>query len=322
METLGLRRSGREEKRAPTDFAFDMPAGWRAMPQTQFRRVNLQFGPPDKPGQCYLVALPGGGGSLQDNVNRWRNQLGKEPLGRAEIEELPRRKIEGLGVEATIVDLRGAYTGMDGNPAPGQRFIGLIWQQGGQGHYLVCVGPEALVDQSFAEFESVLGSLRAGAPEARKSPEQALAALLEYDLPEGWQRAEDRPMRIFNFTVGDGGSCYLSQAGGSTLQNINRWRGQLGAAPIAAAEIEKLPVVPILGADAVVIEVAGDFAGGMGSEKIDDAMLIGAIAEVRGTALFVKMLGPKRVIAEQRDRFLAFCRSLRTKGTKPTSEGK
>lgn len=324
METLGLRPAGSDERPAAAEFDFDMPDGWTALGKTQFRRVNLRFGPADDPGQCYLVTLPGGGGTLTDNVNRWRNQLGKEPLDRAAVLALPRRKLPRLGAEATIVDLRGSYGGMDGKPRPGRRFIGWIWREGRQGHYLVCVGPEELIDTSLAAFEAFAMSLRPRGNERQEpaSSEETFADLLEYDLPESWSRERDRPMRVFNFDVGERSSCYVARAGGSALANINRWRGQLGAPALTSVEISRLPLVKILGSDAVVVEVRGDFGGGMGADEIADAMLLGAIGSFRGTSLFVKMLGPENVIEAQRENFLAFCRSIRTKSDEPGEQQK
>jgi hypothetical protein len=39
--------------------------------------------------------------------------------------------------------------------------------------------------------------------------------------------------------------------------------------------------------------------------------MLGAIGEVDGTAVFIKMVGPQGVVQEQKTNFVAFCESLR-----------
>lgn len=121
-------------------------------------------------------------------------------------------------------------------------------------------------------------------------------------------------MRILNFQVdASGTTCYLSEAGGTVLDNTNRWLDQLGLAPIDKAGLAALPRVSVFGNDAVLVESKGKFGGGMGAAPIEDAMLLGAIAARDTSSLFVKLLGPRAVVEAQREAFLAFCKSLRPK---------
>ncbi|MCA8969687.1 MAG: hypothetical protein KDC95_07885 [Planctomycetes bacterium] len=319
MDIFGLRMRSREI--GPSEFAYDLPSTWEALPASGMRKFDLRFAGGE--GQCYMIQLPGGGGPLADNVNRWRNQCGYPPIDGDAVARLPRRRLAELGVEATVVDLRGSYTGMGGATIPGQRFIGLIWHQGDSGYYLVCLGKESVVDAAYADFESFVASVRAksgssmsphggsSAPSERADP----SAMIDYDVPTGWKRGADRPMRILNFDVGGDGvtTCYLAQAGGSTLDNVNRWRGQLGASPLDASGMSSLAVTTVFGQEAKVVEAKGDFAGGMGVEAIQGAMLLGAIAERGGTSLFIKMLGKEATVTAHREAFFAFCKSLRPK---------
>src|ERR1700752_2827423 len=60
-------------------FDYDLPEGWVELAPTSDRLVNLR--PAGDPGAaCTLSFLPGSGGGLESNVNRWRGQLGAEPL--------------------------------------------------------------------------------------------------------------------------------------------------------------------------------------------------------------------------------------------------
>jgi hypothetical protein len=49
----------------------------------------------------------------------------------------------------------------------------------------------------------------------------------------------------------------------------------------------------------------------MQGNQVGSASLLGVVCPVEGALLTVKMTGPKDVIENEKDRFLAFCRSLR-----------
>ena len=133
-----------------------------------------------------------------------------------------------------------------------------------------------------------------------------------YELPEGWERRASAPMRKLNFAVGTGrdGEVYLSETMGSREDNVNRWRGQFGLAPISAGEVSALPRVLALGAELTLVEATGDYAAGMGRPPRPGYGLAGVIGSTADGVITVKMVGPKAVVEAERERFLEFCRSL------------
>jgi len=135
---------------------------------------------------------------------------------------------------------------------------------------------------------------------------------LEVWAPDGWVDQGASGMRLSSFGVAESAECYvvaLPGDGGGVAANLNRWRSQMGADELDSDELDALPRVPMLGDLAPMMRVEGSFRG-MGRE-IDDAVLIGAIAELDGETVFVKMIGPRPEVEDAQAAFGPFCRSLR-----------
>lgn len=139
-----------------------------------------------------------------------------------------------------------------------------------------------------------------------------------WTLPAGWSQGAERPVRLASFEVKDNPQIDVSlimlagNAGGKK-DNIKRWYGQLGQQPPDDDALAKLQTIKILGIDSPLVEVSGNFGGGMGGEAIQNATLLGAICEMPEQALFIKMTGPAEGVKGQREAFVAFCLSLKAK---------
>jgi len=139
-----------------------------------------------------------------------------------------------------------------------------------------------------------------------------------WDLPEGWSRGPDSQMRLATFLIQSDplAECAVSTLygdGGGLEANVNRWRSQMGPPPLSAGEIAALPRWPVLGTDAVAVEASGPYAS-MGGGTIDDALLLGVVCPMEGRTFFVKMTGSRAALEAERERFKAFCLSLRPTG--------
>ncbi|HKX46450.1 MAG TPA: hypothetical protein VJP77_07090, partial [Planctomycetota bacterium] len=71
-----------------------------------------------------------------------------------------------------------------------------------------------------------------------------------------------------------------------------------------------LGALQVLGAPALLVEVAGDFEG-MGAEPVEDALLLGLVCPLGEDSLFVKLVGPAGEVRAERLRFLQFVGALR-----------
>jgi hypothetical protein len=149
----------------------------------------------------------------------------------------------------------------------------------------------------------------AGAPASRPAGVQ-----LEWDKPAAWTEQPPSQMRLgsYAFVAADGGKADVSistlvDAGGGLLANINRWRGQVGLAPVAEADLSTTAQqTRIAGQVGWLVDIAGTPAGGSGVTRI-----IGAIVPVSGTSWFFKMIGPDAVVASQREAFNQLIASIR-----------
>ena len=309
-------------------FAYDLPEGWVALEPTSLRRVNLRpAGDPD--AECYVTLLTGGGG-LAANVDRWRGQMGLEPLAAGEAEALPKRPL--LGIEATELDLAGTFRGMGGGPGrEGWRMLGVIAAGPQNMLFVKLTGPAAIVEAERERYEAFLDSLRpakpaepapAAPPASPADAEDAgeTVALgpaeegggLRWRAPEGWEREGPRPMRTVSYTFGGGAECYVSVLGGDgggLVPNLDRWSKQLGGPGVDAAGVAALPRVSLLGQDCAVLSVEGTYTS-MGGDVNEGYALLGAAHIAPGGSVFVKMIGPAAEVAAAHAEFEAFCRSL------------
>jgi hypothetical protein len=89
--------------------------------------------------------------------------------------------------------------------------------------------------------------------------------------------------------------------GGNDMDNINRWRQQIGL-PAVGAEVLKSMIAPV-------------HAGDMHLDSVDmsstNARVLAAWTRQAGRAWFFKMSGPSALVEEEKPKFVAFLESIR-----------
>ena len=138
---------------------------------------------------------------------------------------------------------------------------------------------------------------------------------LDWTAPSGWQELPDAPMREVGYQVGGDPNAELTLAvyegtSGGVLANVNRWRKQMSLAPIDDAALEALPKKPLLGGNGTLVELSGHYVGMGGTKDVADAKLVGVVRALRQASVFVKLVGPARVVDAEAARFDAFCASI------------
>ena len=130
--------------------------------------------------------------------------------------------------------------------------------------------------------------------------------------PESWLVLPPAQFRELNYRFGESGmgEVYVSIASGSVPDNVNRWRGQLGAAPLAPDEFDAAQKTPIAGMEGVWVQASGDYASGMGTPAKRGFGLAGVIAQMGGRILTVKMVGPEAEVEAEKPALKAFAASL------------
>lgn len=129
-----------------------------------------------------------------------------------------------------------------------------------------------------------------------------------------WAKLRSSQFRTLNFAFGPDniGECYLSEISGfldGGLENINRWRGQMGLDEMSEAALGQLPRKPFAGGESVYVKLDGTFTG-MGDEPKDGYRMLAMVYMSDCEAYSVKMVGPAFLLDREESEFLAFCETL------------
>jgi hypothetical protein len=140
---------------------------------------------------------------------------------------------------------------------------------------------------------------------------QSITGGLQWTLPQGWTLSEGDGMRYATLKPSTPGKVDISVialtgAAGGELANVNRWREQMGLAPI---ENEK----DLDGIRKTTKSAAGDVAvfdfTSPGTAK--SRMLVGLLGAADGNTWFLKMTGDEAPVAQAKKEFLQWIGSLR-----------
>lgn len=127
--------------------------------------------------------------------------------------------------------------------------------------------------------------------------------------PQGWEPAPKGDFRIESFVVKGTGDkkaeisvIPLPNMGGNLLDNVNRWRSQVGQKPLSIEDLGKAGTpVKVGGEDGKLYEVAGDSV-----EKDEPTRVLGVVVDRSGTGWYFKMIGDDKLVAAQKQNFLKY----------------
>jgi len=131
---------------------WSVPEAWDELPPTSIRKGNFKTGSAGRTAEITVTAFPGDVGGLEANVNRWRQQIGLDPLPLASLQQ-NLREIEVDGQTAQYVDL------MDPNNAGGIGIRGAIIPRGSHTWFVKMVGDQALLVQQEQDLLFFLSSV-------------------------------------------------------------------------------------------------------------------------------------------------------------------
>lgn len=135
-------------------------------------------------------------------------------------------------------------------------------------------------------------------------------AHVTWTAPAHWTAKPASAMRKGSFAIkGAGGEADLSITAfpgdtGGLLANLNRWRGQIGLAPLSAAQLEAN--LAHLDANGLHFEVV-DFAGTANGAP---TRILGAVLPRPGETWFFKLMGPDALVAGEKAAFTAFLQTV------------
>lgn len=267
---------------------WDTPKGWTERGPEGMRLATLTPPGGGETLELSVISLPSTG-KLEDdqlnNVNRWRGQLGLAPIDASGLKDSA-RGTKPLSLDgfpgAIAIDLRGSID-KSAMKAP-------------------MMGPPALGPVASAP----------PVPQAEGAPplEGRSEATFQSQLPDAWKPAPDRPMRVATYSLPEA-EVVVSQfpkfgAMADPLENVNRWRGQVGLPPLDLAGIEaSQKALEIADRPASYFELLGP------QEATPPLGMLAAMTVRDDQVWFFKLLGPRAVVEAERERFFKWLSSIR-----------
>ncbi len=129
---------------------YDTPPGWREVPDAN-AMLAFEIADGGQTAKATVTPFGGNGGGLLLNVNRWRGQVGLEPINEDELNKLPTLAVDGIA--APYVDLASPGGGA-------RRMLGAIAPRTGVTWFFKLMGPGDLVGKQKSAFETFVKSVR------------------------------------------------------------------------------------------------------------------------------------------------------------------
>jgi hypothetical protein len=296
-------------KRVPN---WELPDGWTEQPASGMRAATVIVPTSGKPLELTVTSLPwtGAAAELLSNVNRWRGQMQLAPIGGDGLAECTRTITAG-DAKMTVVDLRGTM--------------------GATGMMPPFAGGGASLPAPAAQPSSDAGQLPPGHPPiSSDAPQGAGPSPLKFDTPAGWLPLPASGMRKAAFGIVDGDERALVtvidfpiDAGpmmADPLENVNRWRREVGLGPIARDALDdQTESIEIGGAEGRYMEAVPD--GAESAESQADRATLAAMVQHGKLMWFIKLTGNRDLVAGERDRFKTFLKSLQFSPAGGTKNG-
>jgi hypothetical protein len=286
---------------------WELPKGWEEKTGEKMRAGSFRIeGEDGKFAEVRIIPLRGAPDIEGQTVNMWRSELG---LAEMPANEIKPSEVEAGGSKAHLYDLTSAD----------QRFLGkfkarttaVILPRQGTLWFIKMSGEESIVTREQEPFRSFLKSLSFQEPEAAvaAAPEAAEPSTADWKIPAGWKTQPPGQMVLAAYQAAkDGATADITVTAfpgdvGGLLANVNRWRGQVGLAPLQAGDLAKeVKTIELAsGAKASVVDVSGT-----NPRSGKAARLYGLIVPRGDKTWFYKMLGASDVVAAETGRLAEF----------------
>ena len=295
-----------------TETAVTTPPNWEPQPLSQMRQASfLVKGDNGAVADISFVSLGSAAGNVLENVNRWLGQLGQPPITEQKLGEIAQRLRTSLG-EVTVVDLAGLPNNAD--PARDGRIVAAMVTTGNSTLFFKMRGNADLTETQKGDFIKWVAAVcnaqnQPGPPQmAARPPGDSSVPQIHWKAPDNWTEVPPSSMRYasFNVPAEEGGKIDISIVtfpgdGGSDADNVNRWRGQIGLAPIDANAVAS-QIAPLKTADTTFSTT--DIAGA-------NTRTVAAWTRRDGRVWFFKATGPNAALEKEKSNFVKFIESVR-----------
>ena len=295
----------------------NLPADWKEATATNSMRVAgfVIKGENGRKLEVSVTPLVGAAGIETESLNMWCGELGLAPLDN--------NGAKSAGEKVAVGDVTGTLYEFEGTKENDKaRIIGAVLERNGATWFFKMTGPDALVAQqksAFANFLKTISFVDASPTMASSAPGK-LAGDVDSDapvkpkwaVPAHWQQQPPKSMLIAAFSISDAAnhgevtvSAFPGEVGGLAA-NVNRWRGQLGLAPVGEKEIGQLiSSTDVNGERGTVVDLKNEQAQG-GPKRI-----LAVILSHGGKSWFFKLSGPEELVSKEKPGFIKFVQSVR-----------
>lgn len=289
----------------------EIPKNWEPQPLSQMRLASfLVRGENGASADISFVVLGPAAGNVLDNVNRWLGQLKQPEVTEEKLKSMVQPLSTPRGAVA-VVDLSGQPE--NGDPNKDGRIVGAIALDEAGTAFFKIRGNIALVGAEKENFLKWVSASRAVSANRETSnttipspPENSDKPQIKWDVPAGWSPAPPSAMRYASFTVEKNGEkadisvVTFPGDGGSDVDNINRWRQQIGL-PAVGPEVLQSLITPVHAGDVHIDTV--DMSGA-------STRVLAGWTRHAGRAWFFKLNGPPVLVEQEKPKFVAFLQSI------------
>ena len=264
----------------PAQPQWELPEGWSSKPAGGMRLATLKAGVDQGAPLVSVIGLQPPQDNL-DNINRWRNQLGLDPVTDGELSEYV-EQWEVDDTEVTVTDIVGIV-----NPA-------------------AAMSPPS--SGSISTLPGVPNPHTQAGGSVPTGPASGGGEGLSFSAPDTWAAGKSGGMRkaAFAITTDDGqAECTviaLAPAAGELLPNVNRWRDQLGLEPLDEDGLSSAVESITIGGE------RADYVSLMKSTETPGKATIAAMVPHGGQIWFFKLTGDTPAVefhAENFDQFIS-----------------
>lgn len=310
---------------------WTLPAGWTEKPLTQFRAASFNVqGTNGQVADVAVTPLPATGHEVE-LVNMWREQMQLPPITGTGTD--PDKGTEGVPIGSEtgkLFDFASDKPVIDGS-LHGRMLVAML-TRGGMSWFFKMTGEESFVASQKPVFLQFLKSISfdnggamasaspdphafmgAGSPATNAASESGPAPA-SWTAPADWKSLPPSQFLVAKYAIdSDAGGAevnvsLLDREGGGVLMNVNRWRGQLGLAPLDESNLPAATTtLDTPGGKAVLVDLSGtDKKSGRAHTR-----LLGVILPQSGRTWFYKLMGDEQVVAQQKDAFIKFVQSAK-----------
>lgn len=302
---------------AQSQMKWKLPSGWKEKEASQMRVGSFEAGKEADAADVSIIPLqmPSGPKMELDNYNLWRQSLELAPVDKVESQPV------AIGAD------QGKLYDVSDSKSP-KRILAAVLEKGGVTWYFKMIGSDAVVKEQQPAFVDFLKSISfesapataAANPHAgmtmpamgTTSSEPAVKpAASGAATPAGWKELAPTTFLAAKYAIQGEGDAKAEMTvstgiGGGVFSNVNRWRGQLGLAPLSEEDFSKTAKpIDIPTGKGMLVDMDGTDA-----KTGKKARLVGVIVPDSGS-WFYKLMGDPAVVGQQKDAFIKFIQTAK-----------